>query len=51
MVHLIIDKLKSDKRLQTEESYAELDKNLEIYGIIYRIALIALNYCALYLQN
>ena len=33
MVHLIIDKLKSDKRLQTEKSYAELDKNLEITWI------------------
>ena len=33
MVDLIIDKLKSDVRLQTEESYAELDKNLEITWI------------------
>ncbi len=30
MVHLIIDKLKSDERLQNKETYAELNKNLEI---------------------
>ena len=33
MVDLIIDKLRSDVRLQTEESYAELNKNLEITWI------------------
>ena len=33
MVDLIIDKLESDVRLQTEESSAELDKNLEITRI------------------
>ena len=33
MVDLIIDKFESDVRLQTEESYAELDKNLEITWI------------------
>ena len=30
MVQLIIDKLKSDERLQNKETYAELNKNLEI---------------------